>query len=40
MRKLLREQNLEAIRDDKYDYAIANYYKGTFNRMECIGNNV
>jgi phosphate:Na+ symporter len=40
MRKLLREQNLEAIRDGKYDYAVANYYKGIFNRMERIGDYV
>jgi hypothetical protein len=37
---LLREQNLEAIRDGKYDYAVANYYKGIFNRMERIGDYV
>lgn len=40
MRKLLREQNLEAIRDGKYDYAVANYYKSIFNRMERIGDYV
>ena len=34
MRHNLRKENLDAIGEDKYDYAIANYYKGIFNRME------
>ena len=40
MRDKLRKENLEAIRDRKYDYAIANYYKGIFGRMERIGDYV
>lgn len=37
MRRNLRKENLVAIRENKYDYSIANYYKGIFNRVERIG---
>lgn len=37
MRDLLRKENLEAIRDGKHDFSIANYYKGIFYRSERIG---
>jgi phosphate:Na+ symporter len=37
MRDMLRKENLEAIRDGKHDFAIANYYKGVFYRSERIG---
>ncbi len=37
MRDTLRKENLEAIRDGKHDFSIANYYKGIFYRAERIG---
>lgn len=40
MRDEMRKMNLEAIRDGKYDFAIANYYKGIFGRMERIGDYI
>ena len=40
MRDSLRKENLEAISEGKYDYSIANYYKGNFNRAERIGDYV
>ncbi|MCK5280137.1 MAG: Na/Pi cotransporter family protein [Cyclobacteriaceae bacterium] len=40
MRDTLRRENLEAIRDGKYDFSKANYYKGIFNRTERIGDYV
>ncbi len=40
MRNTLRKQNLVAIREGLYDFSIANYYKGIFNRMERIGDYV
>lgn len=40
MRNTLRKQNHIAIREGLYDFSIANYYKGIFNRMERIGDYV
>jgi len=40
MRNTLRKQNLEAIREGKYDFSTANYYKGIYNRVERIGDYV
>ncbi len=40
MRDTLRKENLEAIRDGKYEFPIANYYKGIFYRSERIGDFV
>lgn len=40
MRDTLRKENLEAIRDGKHDFSIANYYKGIFYRAERIGDFV
>lgn len=40
MRDTLRKQNLEAIREGKYDFSTANYYKGIFNRVERIGDYI
>ena len=40
MRDTLRKENLEAIRDGKYDFSVANYYKGIFYRSERIGDFV
>ncbi len=37
MRNTLRKENLEAIREGKHDFSIANYYKGIFYRAERIG---
>lgn len=40
MRDTLREENLEAIRKEKYNFAVANYFKGIYNRVERIGDYV
>lgn len=40
MRDTLRKENLEAIRDGKYEFPVANYYKAIFYRSERIGDFV
>jgi phosphate:Na+ symporter len=40
MRKTMREQNLDDMRQGKYDYAAASYFKDNFNALELIGDYV